>query len=54
MFLTLLCTPEEYESGEVGIGKMAMACGGKVVGVKRAWDICDYISGMLNGDVILI
>ena len=31
-----------------------MACWGKVVGVKGAKTSCDYIIGMLNGDVILI
>ena len=42
MFLTLLCIPTEDESGEVGIGKVDMACGGKVVGVNRSPTILDF------------
>ena len=54
MILTLLCIPTEDESGEVGIGKVDMACGGKVVGVNRSPTSRDYISGMLDGYVIFI
>ena len=54
MFLTLLCIPTEDKSGEVGIGKVDMACGGEVVGVKRAPTSRDYIAGMLNGDIVFI
>ena len=36
MILILLLIPTEYEAGEVGIGRVDMACGEKMVGVKRA------------------
>ena len=54
IFLTLICIPTEDEAGEVGIGEVYMLCGGKVMGVKRAPSSCDYIAGMLNGDIIFI
>ena len=54
MFLALLCIPTEYEAGEVGIGKVDMIYGEKVVGVKRAPTSRYFISGMLDGDVIFI
>ena len=53
-FITLLCIPEEYESGEVGIGKVYMAYMEKVVVVKRAPTSQYYIAGMFDGDVIFI
>ena len=54
MFIKLLCIPTEDEEGEVGIGKVNISCGGKVVGVKRTPTSRDYIAGTLNGDVVLI
>ena len=54
MFITLICIPTEDEAGDVGIGKVDMVCGGKVVGVKRAPTCRDYIAGMLDDDVIFI
>ena len=54
MFLTLLWISTEDEAGEVGIGKVDIACGGKVVGVNIAPTSHDYIAGMLNGYVIFI
>ena len=54
MFIKLLCIPTEDEIGEIGIRKVDMACGGKVVGVKRSPTSRDYIAGMLDGDVIFI
>ena len=53
MFLTLLCTPTEYEAVSVGIGKVDMEYGGKMVGVKRAPTSCYYIVGILDWYVIL-
>ena len=54
IFLTLICIPTEDEAGEVGIGKVDMACGGNVLGVKIAPTSCDYIASMLNGDFVFI
>ena len=54
MFLKLLCIPTEDKAGEVGIGKVDMVCGGKVVGVNRAPTSRYYIAGILNGDVVFI
>ena len=54
MFLTVLCIPIEDEAGEVSLWEVNMACGEKVVGFNRAPTSRDYISGMLDGDVIFI
>ena len=54
MCITLIFIPTEDEAGYVGIGKVGMVCGGKVVGVKRAPTCRDYIAGMLDGYVIFI
>ena len=54
MFLTSLCISTEDKAGEVGIGEVYMACGCKVLGVKRARTSPDYISGILNRYVVFI
>ena len=54
MILILLLIPTEYEAGEVGIGRVDMAFGEKMVGVKRARTSRYYIAGMLDGDIIFI
>ena len=54
MFITLLCIPIDDKAGEVVIGKVDMACGVKVVGVKISPTSRDYISDILDGSVIFI